>query len=439
MKILKFGGTSVATAGRIKEVAALVSGSNDKKIVVLSAMFGTTNQLVRIAEHLYAKENNIALEVIESLEAIYFQVVEELYSANEYSEKGKELISNHFTYIRSFTQDIFTRYEERAVLAQGELISTALFQFYLEESGIRSVLLPALNFMRIDTNQEPDNFYIKENLERELSKYPDDNLFITQGYICRNLYGEVDNLKRGGSDYSASLIGTAVGADEIQIWTDISGMHNNDPRIVENTRPIYRLTFDEAAELAYFGAKILHPSSILPAQLKGIPVRLKNTMQPEDEGTLISSDSQGEGIKAIAAKDGITAIKIKSGRMLLAYGFLRKVFEVFERYKTPIDMISTSEVSVSLTIDDTTWLEKIVDELKIYGTVEVSEGNSIVCLVGNNIVEQNGHISKIFESLKHISVRMISYGGSRHSISLLISSDDKKEVLQSLHTNLFAD
>jgi aspartate kinase len=439
MKILKFGGTSVGSAGQMKEVAELVSGNSDRKIVVLSAMAGTTNQLVKIAEHLYAKENDEASKVIDDLESTYLQVTGELYATKEYSEKGKELISSHFTYIRSFTQDIFTRYEERAVLAQGELISTALFQYYLEEAGIRSVLLPALNFMRIDTNQEPDNYYIKENLERELAKYPHDKLFITQGYICRNLYGEVDNLKRGGSDYSASLIGAALGADEIQIWTDISGMHNNDPRIVENTKPVYRLTFDEAAELAYFGAKILHPSSILPAQLKGIPVRLKNTMQPEDDGTLISSDTSGEGIKAIAAKDGITAIKIKSGRMLMAYGFLRKVFEVFERYKTPIDMISTSEVSVSLTIDETKWIEKIVDELKIYGSVEVSEDNTIVCLVGNTIVEQKGHISRIFEALKHISVRMISYGGSRHSISLLISSGDKKEVLQSLHKNLFMD
>jgi aspartate kinase len=438
MKILKFGGTSVGSAQSMKEVASLVS-RNDKKIVVLSAMAGTTNKLVEITEILYAKKNDMAICLIEELELKYSEVVKELYSTREYIEKGNELIFNHFTYIKSFTQDIFTRFEERAILAQGELISTALFQFYLEEQGIKSVLLPALNFMRIDTNQEPDNFYIKENLERELLKYPDVNLFITQGYICRNLYGEVDNLKRGGSDYSASLIGAAIGAEEIQIWTDISGMHNNDPRFVKDTKPVYRLTFDEAAELAYFGAKILHPSSILPAQLKGIPVRLKNTMQPDDAGTLISSGSPGEGIKAIAAKDGITAIKIKSGRMLMAYGFLRKVFEVFERYKTPIDMISTSEVSLSLTIDDTTWLEKIIEELKIYGSVEVSGENTIVCLVGYTIVEQKGHISKIFEALKHISVRMISYGGSRHSISLLISSNDKKDVLQSLHSNLFTD
>lgn len=438
MKILKFGGTSVGSAIRMKEVAGLVSGTG-KKIIVLSAMAGTTNTLVEIADKLYSKENEKAGEIIDKLEIKYSTEIKKLYSSKEYAKRGSDIVSAHFTYIKSFTQDLFTRYEERAILAQGELISTAMFQLYLEEQGISSVLLPALNFMRIDTNQEPDNYYIKENLERELSKNPNENLFITQGYICRNLYGEIDNLKRGGSDYSASLIGAAIGAEEIQIWTDISGMHNNDPRFVKDTKPVYKLTFDEAAELAYFGAKILHPSSILPAQLKGIPVRLKNTMQPDDEGTLISSEFSGEGIKAIAAKDGITVVKIKSGRMLMAYGFLRRVFEVFERYKTPIDMITTSEVSISLSIDDTTHLLKILDELKIYGSVEALGDNSIVCLVGNNIVDQKGYIGKIFEALKHISVGMISYGGSRHSLSLLINSADKKEVLQSLHSSLFVD
>ncbi len=438
MKILKFGGTSVGSAARMKEVAKLIPGSDDK-IVVLSAMAGTTNTLVQLTEYLYSKENEKFYKVIGELESKYSEIINNLYSTREYMNKADELIASHFTYIKSFAQDIFTHYEERAVLAQGELISTALFQLYLEEQGIKSVLLPALNFMRIDTNREPDNFYIRENLQRELHKYPDNNLFITQGYICRNLYGEVDNLQRGGSDYSASLIGAAIGADEIQIWTDISGMHNNDPRYVKNTRPVYNLTFDEAAELAYFGAKILHPSSILPAQLKGIPVRLKNTMQPEDEGTLISFESSGEGIKAIAAKDGITVIKIKSGRMLMAYGFLRRIFEIFERFKTPIDMITTSEVAVSVTIDNTTHIAKILEELKIYGSVEATGNNTIICLVGNNIVEQKGYIAKIFEALKHISVGMISYGGSRHSFSLLINSEDKKDVLQSLHSSLFMD
>jgi len=353
MKVLKFGGTSVGTAERMKEVARLIN-INEKQtslparqIIVLSAMSGTTNSLVQIAEALYSKKNTKANQLINQLEKKYKIVVSELFSDPLVSKEASELIDSHFNYIKSFTQDLFTIHEERAILAQGELISTALFHLYLQEQKIDSVLLPALNFMRIDTNGEPDNYYIKENLNRELEQYPDKNIFITQGYICRNLYGEIDNLKRGGSDYSASLIGAAIKAEEIQIWTDISGFHNNDPRYVENTHPIEKLSFDEAAELAYFGAKILHPSSVLPAKLANIPVRLKNTMDPDHPGTLISDEANGKGIKAVAAKDGITAIKIKSGRMLLAYGFLRKVFEVFERFKTPIDMITTSEVAVS--------------------------------------------------------------------------------------------
>jgi aspartate kinase len=432
MKVLKFGGTSVGSAERMKEVATLIK-SDDKQVIVLSAMSGTTNALIQIAEALYSKENSKANQLITQLEKKYKQVVSELFSVAEFKKEGLALIDSHFHYIRSFTQDLFTIHEEKAILAQGELISTALFHLYLQEQKIDSVILPALNFMRIDTNGEPDNYYIKENLTRELEKYPNKKLFITQGYICRNLYGEIDNLKRGGSDYSASLIGAAINADEIQIWTDISGFHNNDPRYVENTNPIERLSFDEAAELAYFGAKILHPSSVLPAKLANIPVRLKNTMKPEDPGTLISDEANGKGIKSVAAKDGITAIKIKSGRMLLAYGFLRKVFEVFERFKTPIDMITTSEVAVSVTIDDTTYLSEIVDELKYYGAVEVDSDQTIICVVGENLIEQKGIIDKILEALKYFKLRMISYGGSRHSISILVSSNDKKDALNSLN------
>lgn len=432
MKVLKFGGTSVGSAERIKEVARLII-NKDKQIVVLSAMSGTTNALVQIAEQLYAKKNAKASQLINQLEKKYKQVVAELYKSSEILNKGAALIDSHFNYIKSFTRDLFTIHEERAILAQGELISTALFHLYLQGQEINSVLLPALNFMRIDTNGEPDNYYIKQNLMRELEQHPDTNLFITQGYICRNLYGEIDNLKRGGSDYTASLIGVAINAEEIQIWTDISGIHNNDPRYVENTFPIERLSFDEAAELAYFGAKILHPSSLLPAKISSIPVRLKNTMKPEDPGTLISGDSNGKGIKAVAAKDGITAIKIKSGRMLLAYGFLRKVFEVFERFKTPIDMITTSEVAVSVTIDDTIYLQDITEELKYYGAVEVDSDQTIICVVGENLIEQKGIINKVLEALKHFNIRMISYGGSRHSISILVSASDKKEALNSLN------
>ena len=432
MKVLKFGGTSVGSAERMKGVAKLIN-SEEKQIVVLSAMSGTTNTLVQIAESLYSKKNSKANQLITRLEKKCKQVISELFSDAEFKKEGISLIDSHFNYIKSFTQDLFTIHEERAILAQGELISTALFHLYLTEQKIDSVLLPALNFMRINTNGEPDNYYIKENLKRELTKHPDKKLFITQGYICRNLYGEIDNLKRGGSDYSASLIGAAINADEIQIWTDISGFHNNDPRFVEDTHPIKQLSFDEAAELAYFGAKILHPSSVLPAKLANISVRLKNTMKPEDPGTLITSKTNGSGIKAVAAKDGITAIKIKSGRMLLAYGFLRKVFEVFERFKTPIDMITTSEVAVSVTIDDTTYLSEITDELKYYGAVEVDSDETIICVVGENLIEQKGIINKVLEALKNFNLRMISYGGSRHSISILVNASDKKEALSSLN------
>jgi aspartate kinase len=432
MKVLKFGGTSIGSAEKLKEVARLIN-NDEKKIVVLSAMSGTTNALVQIAENLYGKKNSKAKNLINQLAKNYENVVKELFNNPNSIKEGLELIKSHFNYLKSFTQDLFTIHEERAILAQGELISTALFQLYLQEQNIDSVLLPALNFMRIDTNGEPDNYYIKENLTRELEQYSDKILFITQGYICRNLYGEVDNLKRGGSDYTASLIGVAINAGEIQIWTDISGFHNNDPRYVESTYPLARLSFDEAAELAYFGAKILHPSSLLPAKVANISVRLKNTLNPEDPGTLISGEANGKGIKAIAAKDGITAIKIKSGRMLLAYGFLRKVFEVFERFKTPIDMITTSEVAVSVTIDDTSFLTEIIEELKYYGAVEVDSEQSIICVVGENLIEQKGIINKVLEALKHFNIRMISYGGSMHSISILVNAKDKQEALISLN------
>jgi aspartate kinase len=436
MLVLKFGGTSVGSATRIKEVANLINTSK-KKVVVLSAMSGTTNNLIEIADYLYKKNNDGANEAILALEQQYYEVIQELFSTKEYQEKGNEIIKSHFTYIKSFTQDMFTLFEEKAILAQGELISTALLHYYLNEQNISSVLVPALNFMRTDKDGEPDLFYIKENINREITQNPTDNLFITQGFICRNAFGEIDNLKRGGSDYSAALIGVACEAEEIQIWTDIDGMHNNDPRYVENTQPLAHLSFDEAAELAYFGAKILHPASVQPCKIANIPVRLKNTMHPEAAGTLISSKTEGKGITAIAAKDNITAIKIKSGRMLLAHGFMRKVFEIFETYKTSIDMITTSEVAVSVTIDDTKYLNDIVAELKKYGTVEVDESLSIICVVGDFIAESKGYAVKVFSALQNISIRMISYGGSRHNVSLLVNTSDKKEALNVLNENLF--
>lgn len=436
MKVLKFGGTSVGSAERMQALVNLIN-DDTPKIVVLSAMSGTTNNLVEIANALYAKENDKAKGLIEELKNKYISVIRQLYKTPTALNKSNELLDSHFNYLHAFTMDLFTANEERAVLAQGELLSTALFHYYLEETGIDSVLLPALNFMRINSNEEPDMKYIEANIKSELVQYPDKKLFITQGYICRNAFGEIDNLKRGGSDYSATIIGAATQADEIQIWTDIDGMHNNDPRIVDKTHPIAELSFDEAAELAYFGAKILHPTCILPAQTRNIPVRLLNTMQPEAKGTVITSKTSGDRIKAIAAKDGITAIKIKSGRMLLAYGFLRSVFEIFERYKTPIDMITTSEVAVSLTIDNTRNIDAIKKELQEFCTVDVDTDLTIVCIVGNFTAEKQGSTLQIFEALKNIPIRMISYGGSEHNISILVDTKLKKDTLVALNKGLF--
>lgn len=433
---MKFGGTSVGSPARIKEVGKLIA-NDQKKIVVLSAMSGATNDLLEIAKDLYVKNHLEANRKIDQLEMGYKKVVSELYDSKQFKEKAMEMVELHFNRLRAYTQDLFTIYEERAVLALGELISTALLHYHLLEKGIDNALLPALNFMRIDKEGEPDEYYIRQNLEREMGTEKNSQLYITQGFICRNAYGEIDNLKRGGSDYTASIIGAILDASEIQIWTDIDGFHNNDPRIVTETSAIARLSFEEAAELAYFGAKILHPSSVRPAREKNIPVRLKNTLNPKAQGTLLTSEETGYGIKAIAAKDGITAIKIKSGRMLLAYGFMRKVFEIFETYKTSIDLITTSEVTVSLTIEDTTHLDEIVADLSKYGSVELDSDQTIICVVGNFISDSTGYALKIFDSLKEIPIRMISYGGSRHNISILVDSTYKTEALKSMHQSLF--
>jgi aspartate kinase len=436
MNILKFGGTSVGTAERMKALVQLIS-SPERKIVVLSAMSGTTNALVEICNVLYKKESDNANELINKLESTYVNEVDKLFSSLEFKTKGNDLIKNHFNYLRSFTLDMFTVNEEKAILAQGELLSTALFYFHLQEINISSALLPALNFMRIDENDEPQLTYIEKNLEVELNKYPNINLFITQGYICRNAFGEIDNLKRGGSDYTASIIGAAIKANEVQIWTDIDGMHNNDPRIVSKTHPIHELSFDEAAELAYFGAKILHPTCILPAQKRNIPVLLKNTMQPDAKGTRISNINAVEGLKAVAAKDGICAINIKSDRMLLAHGFLRAVFEIFERYKTSIDMITTSEIAVSLTIDNIKHLKEITKELEEFAKVEIEQEQTIICIVGNLPKNKAGYGFKVLESLKDIPLRMVSYGGSSNNISVLVNSIHKKDALVALNKGLF--
>ncbi len=436
MKVLKFGGTSVGSVERLKKVAALVT-TPGRKIVVLSAMAGTTNSLVDITHYLYRKNHDGANEEINMLERGYQEVASALFQSEDFKQKSLGLIASHFDYIRSFTRDMFTVFEEKAILAQGELVTTALFNFYLHELGLNSRLLPALDFMRTYKSSEPNTSYIRENLNRLLDETPDVELFITQGYICRNAFGEVDNLKRGGSDYSASLIAAAADADEMQIWTDIDGMHDNDPRFVEATHSVAEVSYDEAAELAYFGAKILHPTSMLPAKLADIPVRVLSTVNPEAPGTRISSKQTPNRITAVAAKDGITAIKIKSGRMLLAYGFLRKVFEIFERYQTPIDMITTSEVAVSVTIDSDRYLAEITNDLRKFSSVEVDLDQVIVCVVGDLIAQNTGYVNRIFSALKDTPIRMISYGGSEHNISILVSSEDKKRALNVLSSSLF--
>lgn len=438
MKVLKFGGTSVGTAQRMKDVARLIVDGNPK-IVVLSAMSGTTNTLVEIADYLYRKNPEGANEIINSLERKYWQHIAELYATEAYRQQATEAVKTYFDNIRACTKDLFTLFEEKVVLAQGELISTTMVNLYLQECGVKSVLLPALDYMRTDKNAEPDLPFIKEKLEQLLRLYPDAEIYITQGYICRNAYGEIDNLQRGGSDYTASLIGAAVGAEEIQIWTDIDGMHNNDPRIVDKTQPVRQLHFEEAAELAYFGAKILHPTCVQPAKYGNIPVRLLNTMEPEAPGTLISNETERGRIKAVAAKDNITAIKIKSSRMLLAHGFLRKVFEIFESYQTSIDMVCTSEVGVSVTVDNTKHLNDIVDDLKKYGTVTVDDHMCIICVVGDLEWENIGFEARALDAMRNLPVRMISYGGSNYNISFLIRETDKKRALQALSERLFGE
>ena len=436
MKVLKFGGTSVGSAQRMKDVAKLIT-DGEQKIVVLSAMSGTTNTLVEISDYLYKKNPEGANEVINKLEAKYKQHIDELFSTEEYKQKTLEFVKSVFDYIRSFTKDIFTLFEEKVILAQGEIISTNMVTNYLCEQGVKAVLIPALEFMRTDKNSEPDLNYIREKLALQFEANPGQEIYITQGFICRNAYGEIDNLQRGGSDYTASLIGAAVNASEIQIWTDIDGMHDNDPRVVDKTSPVRQLHFEEAAELAYFGAKILHPTCVQPAKYANIPVRLLNTMEPSAPGTLISNETEKGKIKAVAAKDNITAIKIKSSRMLLAHGFLRKVFEIFESYQTPIDMVCTSEVGVSMSIDNTKHLNEIVNDLKKYGTVTVDHDMCIVCVVGDLEWENIGFEAKAIQAMRNIPVRMISFGGSNYNISFLIRESDKKTALQSLSDVLF--
>lgn len=437
MQVMKFGGTSVGSPERMKNVASLITKSGEPTFVVLSAMSGTTNTLVEISDYLYKKNPEGANEVINALEKKYLGHVEELFSTDEYKEKTRLFIKEEFDYLRTFTKDLFTSFEEKSIVAQGEMLSTNMVVNYLQENGIKAVLMSALDFMRTDKNAEPDPQYIKEKLNALMEENEGYQIYLTQGFICRNAYGEVDNLQRGGSDYTASLIGAAIDAEEIQIWTDIDGMHNNDPRVVDKTEAVRQLNFEEAAELAYFGAKILHPTCVQPAKYAGIPVRLKNTMEPDAEGTIIDNVLVRGKIKAVAAKDNIIAIKIKSSRMLLATGFLRKVFEIFESYQTPIDMIATSEVGVSVSIDNDTHLNEIVNELKKYGTVTVDADMCIICVVGDLDWSNLGFETLALDAMKNIPVRMISYGGSNYNISFLIKEMDKKRALQALSDELF--
>lgn len=433
MKVLKFGGTSLANPERLKTVANIVLKEH-QSVVVLSAFSGTTNALVEICGLLKEQQEEEARNKVLALRKHYEEYISELFKASLELNEVQEFLNDKFNALEQITRKLITPAMERSVLAQGELMSTEIFYTYLKTQHNASHLISALDFMKVDQNGEPDRLFMSSELKKLVAR---DGIYITQGFICRNTFGEIDNLKRGGSDYSASLIGAAILADEVQIWTDIDGMHNNDPRIVENTRPIERLSFEEAAELAYFGAKILHPSSVRPAAEKNIPVRLKNTLKPEAKGTLISTEADDIGIKAIAAKDGITALKIKSAHMLLAYGFLKRLFEVFEWYRTSIDMITTSEVAVSLTIDSDEHLEAIVDDLKKFGSVEVDKEQSILCIVGDHLQEQSGVAVKIFEALSEVNIRMISFGGSKNNVSVLIDSKDKKKALLALNEHLF--
>ena len=437
MKVMKFGGTSVGKPERMHHIAGLVIKEQEPVIVVLSALSGTTNALVEIGNSISRGDRSAAKSGIDKLEAHYLQFISELVKDPSAINKARSIIAEHFEFLNIILKISFSEALSKDILAQGELLSTKLFCCYLEEKGIDHQLLPALEFMSIDGYDEPQIGSIKVKLSQLLKQQGGKKLFITQGYICRNSKGEVDNLKRGGSDYSASLIAAAINASVCEIWTDIDGMHNNDPRIVKKTLPIEQMSFDEAAELAYFGAKILHPASIWPAQQYNIPVKLLNTMQPEAKGTTITENAGSVGVKAVAAKDNIIAIRIKSSRMLLAYGFLRKIFEVFEKYRTPIDMITTSEVAVSVTIDSDVHLKDILKELEPFGSLEIDKEQSIISVVGNQIAQTDDMIRKLFESIKGVPVRMVSYGGSPHNISLLVPAVYKDQLLQQLNKGMF--
>ncbi len=436
MIVMKFGGTSLGTPQRMQEVARLIDDGQEK-IVVLSAVAGTTNKLENIGRQLRQGRVESAFRLLGALREEYDQFVKILFPTTSLPA-AREILEHQFGVAGQIARQAYQSQQEKALLAQGELLSTRLFTQYLRGEGVDAVLLPALDFMRIGPEGEPNAPAIAHLLASALEDAPQAPYYITQGYICRNPFGAIDNLRRGGSDYTATLIGAGIGAREIQIWTDIDGLHNNDPRVVSQTFSVRQLSYREAAELAYFGAKILHPTCVLPAEKQGVPIRLKNTFAPEAPGTLISGRASGNAISAIAAKDGITALKIRSHRMLMAYGFLRKVFQVFEDHRTPIDMITTSEVAVSLTIDDTAQLDEIVEALSAYGEVSFQSGQTIICIVGDALNDQRGRAKEIFEALEPVPVRMVSYGGSDNNVSVLVSTDYKAQALKALNERLFA-
>jgi len=433
MIVYKFGGTSVGSAARMKTVADLVTRDDRQKLVVLSAVSGMTDRLIRLSQ----SEEHDGVVLLDEMRSIYDQMIRELLDAPASQETARVLVSGYLAELRGALHHPRPR-DERWFVAFGELTSTALFQLLLQERGPDSALLPALDFMRT-VEGEPDMPQIRSRLETVLKEAGSRSIYVTQGYICRNEDGEIDNLRRGGSDYTATILGAALPAEEIQIWTDIDGVHNNDPRIVRQTRRIDEMSYAEAAELAYFGAKILHPLCVRPARMAGVPIRLLNTLDPAAPGTLIRHESlAGDGgARAVAAKDGITAINIRSSYMLMAYGFLRRIFEVFEHHKTPVDMITTSEVAVSLTIDDTTRLGAILEDLEKIGTITVDHGLTILCVVGSFRKEEPGIAVQVLEPLRHIPIRMIASGGSESNISVLLESTYKKEALSALNKGLF--
>jgi aspartate kinase len=438
MKVLKFGGTSLGSPERFRSVAELVSRDQEPKLVVLSAISGTTNSLVQIGELLSKRQADKAMQLILQLKTHYDQFIVQLLQEGNARDLAHEFIDKTFEQIKLQASSPFGKSREKELLAQGEMMSTNLFHLCLNASGINAYLISALDLIELNRDGEPVIASIAEKIEQQIPFVEEGQIYITQGFICLNYEGDVDNLQRGGSDYSASLLGAALNVDEIQIWTDIDGMHNNDPRIVKHTYPVQHLSFDEAAELAYFGAKILHPASILPAQERQIRVSLKNTMKPDAPGSVIDDIDATDGIKAVAAKGGITAIKVKSSRMLLAHGFLKQIFEVFERYQTPIDMITTSEIAVSLTIDDATHLEEITKELEKLGLVEIDQNQCIICLVGNNIMFEKSIMNRVMKALDSIPLRMVSFGGSKNNVSLLIQEEDKVEALNKINQHIFS-